>query len=247
MKLVTGLRLIWDKLFSDDKREYASYVLADKLCGMLYPKYKFSEYSRSWLGDEEFFRYYERFHSPDRHHSADRKYFLKNLLKLAAGVPGDTAECGVYEGASSYLICQFFQGIQKTHFVFDSFEGLSEPAQIDGNHWTERQFSVEEQRVQENLAEFDAVQIHKAWIPDAFDRVEDRSFCFVHIDVDLYQPTKDSIQFFYPRTAAGGIILCDDYGFDGCPGARKAVDEFLQGKPEAIIEVPTGQAFVVKK
>ena len=247
MKLATGIKLLWKKWFSRNESELASYTLADKLCGWLYPKYKFSEYSRSWLSDEEFFRYYERFHGRDNYHSADRKFFLKNLLRLVDELPGDTAECGVYQGASSYLICKHFRGQGKRHAVFDSFEGLSEPGEADGTHWTAHQFTVEEQTVRNNLAEFDCAEFYRGWIPDSFRHVQDRQFCFVHIDVDLYQPTIDAVRFFYDRTVAGGIVLCDDYGFDGCPGARQAIDELLHDKPEAVVEVPTGQAFFVKR
>src|SRR5688572_31529904 len=42
-------------------------------------------------------------------------------------------------------------------------------------------------------------------------------------DVDVYQPTRDSLEYFYPRLVTGGILVCDDYGW---PGARKAVDDF---------------------
>lgn len=48
--------------------------------------------------------------------------------------------------------------------------------------------------------------------------------------VDLYEPTKDSIEFFYDKLNVGGIFLCDDYGFTSCPGATKAIDEFLVDK-----------------
>jgi hypothetical protein len=68
----------------------------------------------------------------------------------------------------------------------------------------------------------------------------------VHIDVDLYQPTLDSIRFFYPRLAPGGIILCDDYGYSSCPGAKGAFDEYMKDRPEKIIHAPTGQAFIIK-
>lgn len=43
------------------------------------------------------------------------------------------------------------------------------------------------------------------------------------------------------------MIVGDDYGFDTCPGARRAFDEFMAGKPERLVPVPTGQAFVVKR
>ncbi|MCH2129523.1 MAG: TylF/MycF family methyltransferase [Pirellulaceae bacterium] len=247
MKLTTGIKLLWQKWFSRTESEWASYILADKICSWIYPKYKFSEYSRSWLADDEFFRYYERFHGKENYHSADRKFLLKNLLKLVDGLPGDTAECGVYQGASSFLICDHFRDKDKRHAVFDSFQGLSQPGQQDGTHWTTHQFTVDEHVVGDNLAEFPAVEIFPGWIPDAFHHVKDWQFCFVHIDVDLYQPTLDAARFFYERMIPGGILLCDDYGFDGCPGARRAIDEVLQDKPEQIVETPTGQAFCIKR
>jgi hypothetical protein len=42
------------------------------------------------------------------------------------------------------------------------------------------------------------------------------------------------------------MIICDDYGSALCPGARKAFDQFFENRPEGIIELPTGQAIVVK-
>ncbi|TIX21118.1 MAG: methyltransferase, partial [Mesorhizobium sp.] len=73
-----------------------------------------------------------------------------------------------------------------------------------------------------------------------------RRFALVHIDVDLYEPTRDALAFFYDRVCANGMIICDDYGSGLCPGARKAFDQFFENRPEGIIELPTGQAIVVK-
>jgi len=79
-----------------------------------------------------------------------------------------------------------------------------------------------------------------------FPEVADRRFAFVHIDVDLHQPTKDSVDFFYPRLAAGGVLLCDDYGSTWCPGATRACDEFLADKPEKMIRLDAAGGFLIK-
>ncbi len=65
---------------------------------------------------------------------------------------------------------------------------------------------------------------------------------FVHIDIDLYRPTRDSLEFFYPRMNDGGIIIVDDFALCACPGATRAVEEVLSGKPEQMISLPTGVA-----
>ena len=83
------------------------------------------------------------------------------------------------------------------------------------------------------------------WIPSRFADVSAERFAFVHIDVDLYQPTRDSLTFFYERMLPGGIVLCDDYGFASCPGALRAMDEFFAGRPETIIHLPTGQGMAI--
>jgi hypothetical protein len=78
--------------------------------------------------------------------------------------------------------------------------------------------------------------------------VEDRRFKLVHIDVDLYQPTRDSVEFFYPRMVPGGVILCDDYGSTRCPGARRAMDEFFFEKPEGpVVDLLNGQGLAIKR
>ena len=83
-------------------------------------------------------------------------------------------------------------------------------------------------------------------LAERFPEVAGRTFCFVHIDVDLHRPTLDSIAFFYPRMAPGGIILLDDYGFVSCPGVTEAIDAFMADKPEPIVNLASGGAFILK-
>jgi O-methyltransferase len=92
------------------------------------------------------------------------------------------------------------------------------------------------------------VYYHRGWIPERFDEVKDLQFAFVHVDVDLHEPTRDSLVYFYERLVPGGILLCDDYGSAACPGAKQAFDELIADKPErSVIHLPTGQGFIVKR
>jgi hypothetical protein len=247
MKLITGIRLLYQALTSLSEGEKARYILAEKITEFIYPRYRFSEFGRIFLEDADFLAYYERFEGRTNYHSLDRKYTLDQLLKLMAHVPGDTAECGAYKGASSYLICHRNRGDGRQHHVFDSFAGLSAPGSQDGTYWQNGDLATSEDIIRSNLHEFDFVYYHAGWIPDRFPEVANRRFAFVHIDVDLYQPTLDSLEFFYDRLSPGAIIVCDDYGFTSCPGARKAMDEFFQGKSEEVVSLTTGQAFVIKR
>jgi O-methyltransferase len=230
-----------------DVADEARYRVAESLAAVVYPKYKFSEYGRLFLEDEEFLSYYERFMDPENWHSLDRKYVLDQLLKLVVHLAGDFAECGAYKGFSAYRMCLALRGTGRLVHLFDSFEGLSAPDRCDGNYWTAGALRIPERALHETLAEFDNYRCYAGWIPERFCDVADREFCFLHVDVDLYRPTLDSLAFFYSRIAAGGLILLDDYGFKTCPGAKRAADEFFAERPEAIVMLPTGQAFVVKR
>lgn len=98
-----------------------------------------------------------------------------------------------------------------------------------------------------NLAEFGgSFRTYKGWVPERFHEVEDRRFSFVHIDVDLYEPTRASLEFFHPRMNPGGIIVCDDYNFTSCPGASSAVDDFLAALPEKMVGLSGGSGFLIK-
>jgi hypothetical protein len=123
---------------------------------------------------------------------------------------------------------------------------LSVPGPADGNYWHGGNLASTEGQIRHNLAKFANVHYYKGWIPERFHEVADGCFCFVHIDVDLYQPTRDAVEFFYPRLSPGGIVVCDDYGFATCPGARKAVDDFATGKGVPVLDLPTGQGLLIK-
>jgi hypothetical protein len=221
-------------------------MLAERISRLIYPTLKFSEFGRLYLEDPEFLDYYNSYVGPENYHSLDRKFALDQLIQLTTQVEGDTAECGVYEGASSFLICRRIRGSSKQHYAFDSFEGLSEPGVEDGCYWRQGNLAAAEQRVRDNLRSFDFVVYKRGWIPARFAEVQDRRFSFVHIDVDLYQPTLSSLEFFYDRLTTGGVMLCDDYGFSTCPGAKLAMDSFFSERPESIVHLPTGQGFIIK-
>ena len=172
----------------------------------------------------------------------------------------DFAECGCWKGHSTWVIASIMSENSATGglHVFDSFEGgLSEkvdedlgPDQELSEDEVEKEkltFASAESEVGDNLSEFDFVSFYKGWIPERFAEVEELKFAFVHLDVDLYEPTRDGLEFFFPRVAEGGAIVIDDYNFAQFPGARKAVDQFLEKNPDVFFyAVPTGGAFLIK-
>ena len=126
-------------------------------------------------------------------------------------VPGDVAEAGVYKGGSAKLICEA-KGDKALH-LFDTFEGLPEGWAPD-SPWYQRKFDSFLEAKQ-NLAKYKNVHFHKGLIPSTFDSVKQKSFSFVHLDVDRYESTSECLKFFYPRMSLGGIIISHDYPSEG--------------------------------
>src|ERR1022692_665410 len=171
------------------------YRLAERLAAAIHPEAVLGHPGKYWLGNEDFRGTYERFAGTNNYRRMERVYAVDQFARLAACLPGDTAECGVYTGLCSFVICRRIAGTGKTHHGFDSFQGLSTPLPVDGDHWTEGNLSTNEETARRNLRSFPFCQIYAGWIPDLFSKVSSNRFSFVHIDVDLYQPTRDSLDF----------------------------------------------------
>lgn len=243
MKLATLTRMLFRRFVQND--DEAGLYLLRKFGAALLPGYRFSYNQFSWWRNEAFNRYLVRFGELDGMNT-DRRFMVYELARMARAVPGDTAECGVFKGASSFLICLAQQETGKHHHIFDSFAGLSPPGSRDGNYWKSGSLACSLEEVQSNLRDFPNVHYYRGWIPDRFPSVVDCQFSFVHIDVDLEQPTYDSADFFWPRISPGGVLLCDDYGFTSCPGATLALDDYFASRPERVIALSGGGGFAIK-
>jgi O-methyltransferase len=236
------LRLATERGFSEAQRYELFYLIGRKLL----PDFPINDRGRYLLADRDFREEFERFIGSGNWKNYERRWNLNQMLRLVAPVPGNLAECGVFEGASARQLCRFASQHGRKVDLFDSFQGLSAPRQNDGTFWTAGGLSAPEEKVRANLGEFDCFETFPGWIPEAFPKVADRKYAFAHIDVDLEQPTFDSIAFFYPRLPPGGVILLDDHGYDTCPGARKAALDFMADKPEPVIDLSTGQGLIIK-
>jgi hypothetical protein len=243
-----GRAIRWLLTGTPAQRRRVRHELA-RMAAALFGDFPISDDHKSWRDDLEFRADYRRL-SPGNPYSEDRKWTLREFARMTNSLPGDIAECGCYEGTSAYFMAQVSSHGQ-IH-LFDSFEGVSEPDGRDRPDredvigWNKGDLGAVERKLQANLAGFVGIQSYRGWIPTRFDAVAGQQFRLVHIDVDLYQPTWDSLEFFFPRLVEGGYLVMDDYGFNTCPGARKAADDFAARHQLQILHLPTGQGVIVK-
>jgi predicted O-methyltransferase YrrM len=177
----------------------------------------------------------------------------------AASLPeGDVVECGCWHGQSTIAIASLLQehGFGGRFHVFDSFEGglsdftakddsLFHESEEEKQEWV-KSFASSYDSVRSVTEPFGFVDLHKGWIPEIFAGFDTRPIRFVHIDVDMFDPTKAALEFFWPQLVDGGVIVCDDYN-SRFEGSTKAVDEFLAGvQPSLVYRVPFGSIAIIK-
>jgi len=167
-----------------------------------------------------------------------RFYTLSEVIQnhvFRKNLSGDIVECGCHKGHSTHIIASLLKqhNFQDTFWIFDSFEGISkkspEDNEGDGYRIPEGVLKAPFDHVKNNLKDFPFTSLHKGWIPEIFEKVPlaTKNFALVHIDVDLYKPTKACLEYFYPRMSPGGIVFISNYNVSYWPGCRKAVDEFV--------------------
>lgn len=169
-------------------------------------------------------------------------YQLCSCVLATNKLKGDIAEVGVFRGGSAKLICET-KG-NKNLYLFDTFEGLPEPDKIDGEIHHKGEFTFNLESVKYYLKKYPKCIFIKGLFPTTANWIKDKSFSFVHLDVDLYDGTRDCLDFFYPRMEKAGIILIHDYLT--APGAKIAVDEFFKNKIEPVIELSSSYCLIVK-
>lgn len=171
---------------------------------------------------------------------------LFSLVRSTSKVGGAMAEVGVFRGASARLMRQA-DTLRPLH-LFDTFEGLPEPAETDVEihvgRFEKNEFSCSLLQVQNNLKTCANVHFHPGLFPATGKAVENEKFSFVHSDVDLYASTRSVLEFFYSRLLPGGIILTHD--FATASGPHRAFTEFFENLPEPLIELSGDQAMIVK-
>jgi hypothetical protein len=144
---------------------------------------------------------------------------------LDLNLDGDIAECGVYKGGSARLLATIFP--HKKIFLFDSFEGMIENDILEKGHKKGDFNDTSLKEVKSYLSDKPNCAFFSGWIPSSASFLNEERFCFVHLDLDLYQSTKAAIEIFWPKVVDGGVIVFDDWEWENCPGVKQSVTEYF--------------------
>jgi len=187
--------------------------------------------------------------------SMDRMYALYNAISYIAknDIPGDFVECGVWKGGSSMLIALTLKELRITDrkiYLYDTFEGMSEPTELDYeasgkssdsvDTWKKKQKKAHNdwcyasiQEVESNMALTQFPQSNiifvKGKVEETIPAKIPSKIALLRLDTDWYESTKHELDHLYPLITPKGVLIIDDYGF--WAGARKAVDEYFSVSP----------------
>ena len=204
-----------------------------------------------WLSDEAFNEIYKIVKDNtlvDKY----RCYELWQLVRECSKLNGALIEVGVWRGGSGCLIAKRAEmlGIKDNVYLCDTFKGVVKAGDKDSRYRGGEHADASKEIVEEtiNKLKLNNTKILVGTFPDETSRlINDQAFRFCHVDVDVYQSAKDITEWIWPKLIIGGMIVFDDYGFWGCEGVTRFVDEERNKKDRIVVQNLNGHAIVIKR
>jgi len=164
-------------------------------------------------------------------------------LEITKDLQGDYVEIGVYKGGSALTALNYLRDlrdstgakVERKVWCLDTFDGFTydEASRSSDAIWvgTHKLFGVNETMnyIRETFSDvgvdFELVQanICSDMFPTGIKRI-----AVANIDVDMFEPTRDSLLKISPLIVEGGIIMCEDpTSTPALYGALLAMEDFL--------------------
>jgi hypothetical protein len=172
------------------------------------------------------------------------------LIRLTNGCAGSIADCGVYFGGGLMNYATVLAALEPYNYQcrvigFDTYSGDAGQSEIDLKHgvvdrtkYTYDAESLQDLRRAAEIYDLDRPLNHLPRIdfvagdlcdtaPDYIRQNPETIFRIIHLSVNLYRPTFETIKAFYPRLTRGGILAI--HGLNFTVGASQALfDAFAE-------------------
>lgn len=172
---------------------------------------------------------------------------------ISQNIPGDLVECGAWKGGASFMMADLLKRAGcdgKKVWLFDSFEGIQPPEEIDGPrakawaadtdsawHFDNLRVSVEAvQRAANTLGVGAHTRLVKGWFDKTLPATREQigPIALLRIDADWHASVSCCLENLFDQVVEGGFVIFDDYyTYDGC---AVAVHQFMgtRGLPHRI-------------
>ena len=189
-----------------------------------------------------------------------RDYFRYRTFEFAAeeikrnNVKGDVAEVGVSTGTFSRLINAVFS--DRTLYMFDTFDSFDRQEFEDdisiaseNEDFYDLYKNIDVENVIQAMPHKEKCFVKIGLFPGTTAGLEDHTYAFVSIDVDLEKSIYNSLEYFYPRLNQGGYLFVHDYRCHDLEGVKKAVLQYedTHGKIYKVPIADRGGTLIIMK
>lgn len=176
-------------------------------------------------------------------------------------LPGDIVEAGVFKGSSLIRLATFREVTEspwsRRIIGFDAFGAFPAQAEPGDAAYVDRfqevsgtGIPVDELERALALKGFHNIELVPGdimqTVPAYLAEHPELRIALIHLDLDVYEPSRLILDTLWSRVVRGGVVMFDDYGT--VEGETRAVEEFFVGKDAMIEKPPTSHvsAFIVK-
>ena len=186
-------------------------------------------------------------------------------------IPGDFVECGVWRGGNLIIFQKLIEkyNLKKKIYAFDTFEGMSNPEEIDKTFDGKSSIELLEklnkrnidrdnniliadcslEKVKENFKKFSSQEnliCIKGKVEETLEKKDNLpdKISILRLDTDWYSSTKKELETLFPLLEKNGILIIDDYGY--WQGAKKAVDEYFKDKKVVMFKIDFTGRLIIK-
>lgn len=174
------------------------------------------------------------------------------IYKKILDLPGEVMEFGVYKGASLVRLLSFRELLENDScrkiIGFDAFGKFPDNLKLDSDKKFVRQFEsagghgigktdLENILNKKGFRNYELIEGDiLETLPEYLHQNPTLKIALLHIDVDVYDPTKLILENLWGKIVKGGIVMLDDYGL--VEGGTRAIDEFFRDKDVVIRKPP---------
>ena len=197
-----------------------------------------------WRADKDFRRVFNLIRSStlvDEY----RCYELWRLAKQMDPCPGAFIEVGVWKGGTGCLLAS---AASKPVLLCDTFRGVVKAGPRDTYYKGGEHGDATEEEVRSLASQLEVlhrIRVIRGVFPDDTGVSVNEPLSLCHIDVDVYESARDVFNKIWPLMIRGGVVVFDDYGFQGCEGVTSFVNEIPSGDHRLIHNL-NGHAILVK-